>query len=154
MERYEKARDFVYREFQKIHNPVIHMDAFSHTNSVDVFSSLLAISRGINVEQAKICALFHDFAKYADNCKEKDHARLSSLHAHKYLTHSKDFSIADIDEICFAINAHSDKGKVDTPLAEVLKDADVWARFIENPEQDLSPERRKRLLAAAGDLQP
>lgn len=154
MQRYEDAKDYVYGEYQKILNPAIQREAFIHTASVDNFATLLAISRDVDVELAKIAALFHDFAKYADSCPVKDHARLSSLHAHKYLTSKKTFSIADIDEICYAINQHSDKLKTDGPLAEVLKDADVMARFVENPYIQMTPARQKRMLAAAADLQP
>lgn len=154
MKRYEEARNYVYGEYQKIFNPVIHQAAFTHTSSVDNFITLLAISRDVDVELAKICALFHDFAKFADNCPAKDHARLSSLHAHKYLVSTKTFSIADIDEICYAINQHSDKDRVDSPLAECLKDADVMARFVEDPLKEMSPSRKERMFAAVRDLQP
>lgn len=154
MTRYEKAKDYVYEQFSGIYNPAFQQAAFCHTNSVDNMITLLAIARGLDVELCKIAAIFHDYAKYADNCPYTEHARLSSLHAHKFLCSMKDISISDIDEICYAIDRHSDKKKADSPFCEALKDADVMARFVEDPLQEFSKDKRERLLKGFADLEP
>lgn len=107
MQRYEKARSYVYSRYSKIYNDTIHERAFTHTSSVDNFMTLLAISRSLPIEIAKIAALFHDYATFAHNCPSKDHARLSSLHAYHYLSETQEFSTNEIDEICYAIAQHS-----------------------------------------------
>ncbi len=153
MQRYEKARSYVYSRYSKIYNDTIHERAFTHTSSVDNFMTLLAISHSLPIEIAKIAALFHDYATFAHNCPSKDHARLSSLHAYHYLSETQEFSTNEIDEICYAIAQHSKKSEFsDDPLAEALKDADVFAEFVEEPHTKFDPVRSKRLLKAGRDL--
>ena len=152
MERYEEAKAWVYEEYGKIYNPVIRQEAYCHTSSVDNMATLLAIGRGVDIEQSKIAALFHDFAIFAANCPHRDHARLSSLYAHKYLIGTTEFTIEEIDEICHAIACHSSKDVEDEPLCEVLKDADVMARFVEDPHQSFPQVRQKRLLKGFEDI--
>ena len=41
----------------------------------------------------------------------------------------------------------------DSPLCELLKDADVLARFLENPDMELKGIRKQRLLDACADIQ-
>ncbi len=153
MDRYESARSYVYSKFARLYNPSLMEAAFTHTSSVDNFITLLAISRKIPLETAKIAALFHDFARFAENCPARDHARLSSLYAHRYLTDCRNFSTQEIDSICYAIADHSKKAEFSQDLlTEALKDADVLASFAENPETEFDPVRSKRLLAAGRDL--
>ena len=152
MQRYETVKDYIYGEYNKIYNPNLRTAAFTHTNSVDTCITMLAISRGINVECAKVAALFHDFAQFMDNCPHNQHAKLSSLHAHQYLEASKLFKIREIDDICFAIARHSEKKQFDSPMCEALKDADILADFLENPEMELTGIKKQRLLEACADL--
>ena len=151
--RYEKAKAFVYERFAKIHNEPLRIAAISHTAMVDSCVTLLAITRSISVEKAKIAALFHDYAQYIDNCAHSEHARLSSLHAHQYLSQSKEFKVYEIDDICFAIAQHSKKELFDSPLCELLKDADILARFLENPDKPPTGIKRQRLIDALADIQ-
>ena len=152
MERYEKVKDYVYGEFHKIYNPALQTLAYTHTNSVDTCITLLAVSRGLNVELAKIAALFHDYAQFVDNCPHSQHAKLSSVHAHKFLTSMQAFKVYEIDDICFAISQHSKKEQYDSPLCEVLKDADILADFLQNPYQEFTGIKKERLLEACADL--
>ncbi|TGY66844.1 HD domain-containing protein [Dubosiella muris] len=152
MERYNKVKDHVYGTYHKINNELLRTAAFLHTNSVDNCITLLAISRNLPVELAKIAALLHDFAQYAQNCPHKDHARLSSLYAHQYLEQSGLFKMREIDEIGYMIGQHSYKNHIDSPMCELLKDADVLARFLEDPYQTFSGAKKERLLNACADL--
>ncbi len=153
MNRYEAARTYVYSHFSKLYNPDLMESAYTHTSSVDNFITLVSLSRKLPLELAKIAALFHDFARYADNCPARDHARLSSLHAHKYLVSTGDFETSEIDDICYAIASHSKKSDFsDDPLAEALKDADVLAEFVQDPHTEFDPIRSKRLVQAGRDL--
>lgn len=152
MKRYERVKDHVYGQFNTIYNELLRTNAMVHTTTVDNCITLLAISRGINIEIAKICALLHDYSQYAENCGHADHARMSSIHAHNFLTASELFKISEIDEICYAISQHSKKSQYDSPLCEVLKDADVLAHFLEDPEQTFIGIKRERLLRACADL--
>ncbi|MGN1276902.1 MAG: HD domain-containing protein [Floccifex sp.] len=153
MQKYEVVKDYVYSQFAKISYEPLKTAAYTHTAMVDASITLLAISRNIRVERAKICALLHDYAQFVDNCPHDQHAKLSSLYAYKYLKSTELFKVNEIDDICFAIQMHSHKEQFDSPLCEVLKDADVLARFLENPEKKLSDIETKRLLKATSDIQ-
>lgn len=153
LERYEKVKDYVYSQYAKIYNENLKIAALTHTNSVDLTITLIAMARGTNLEKAKIAALFHDYAKYIDNCPDTQHAKLSSLHAYKYLKESGQFKTTEIDDITYAIRQHSNKESFDSPLCEALKDADVFARFLENPQAPLTGIKRQRLLNACADIQ-
>ena len=79
------------------------------------------MARGTNLERAKVAALFHDYAQFIDNCPHSQHAKLSSLHAYKYLKESGLFKTTEIDDITYAIRQHSKKESFDSPLCEALK---------------------------------
>lgn len=153
MRRYELVKDYVYSKFAEIQYEPLRIAAISHTASVDTCITFLAISRGIKPEKAKIAALFHDYAQFIDNCPHTQHAKLSSIYAHKYLSETKMFKVNEIDDICFAIGQHSKKEIYDSPLCELLKDADVLARFLENPDMELKGIRKQRLLDSCADIQ-
>ncbi len=153
LERYEKVKDYVYTQYAKIYNDNLKIAALTHTNGVDLAITLIAMARGTNLERAKVAALFHDYAKYIDNCPDNQHAKLSSLHAYKYLKESGLFKTTEIDDITYAIRQHSNKDSFDSPLCEALKDADVFARFMENPETPITGIKRQRLLNACADIQ-
>lgn len=153
LERYEKVKDYVYTQYAKIYNENLKIAALTHTNGVDLAITLIAMARGTNLERAKVAALFHDYAKYIDNCPDNQHAKLSSLHAYKYLKECGLFKTTEIDDITYAIRQHSNKDSFDSPLCEALKDADVFARFMENPENPITGIKRQRLLNACADIQ-
>ena len=152
MKKYEIVKDYVYSQYSKISYEPLKTAAYTHTAMVDASITLLAISRNIRIERAKICALFHDYAQYIDNCAHSEHARLSSLHAHQYLTQAKEFKVYEVDDICFAIAQHSKKEIFDSPLCELLKDADILARFLEDPNKPLTGIARQRLIDALADI--
>lgn len=153
MNRYEIVKDYVYSQYAKIQYEPLRIAAISHTSQVDVCVTFLSISRGIKPEKAKIAALLHDYAQYMDNCPHNKHASLSSIYAHKYLTETKMFKVNEIDDICFAIGQHSKKEIYDSPLCELLKDADILARFLENPNMELKGIKKQRVLDACADIQ-
>ena len=88
LERYEKVKEYVYSQYAKIHNEDLKVSALTHTASVDLSITFIAMARGTNLERAKVAALFHDYAQFIDNCPHSQHAKLSSLHAYKYLKES------------------------------------------------------------------
>ncbi|MGI6510846.1 MAG: HD domain-containing protein [Catenisphaera adipataccumulans] len=151
-DRYETVREYVYGEYSKIGSRAFRVAAITHTSAVDTCITLLAMSRNSKIEKAKIAALLHDFAQYTQNCAHSEHARLSSILAHKYLSSTHLFKVYEIDDICYAIAQHSHKESYDSPLCELLKDADIMARFLENPNMELTGIKKQRLLDACADL--
>lgn len=153
MHRYQVVKEYVYDQFANIYNNTLKINALTHTATVDSCITFLAIARGQKTERAKIAALFHDFAQYIDNCPRDEHAKLSSLHAHNYLVSTNLFSTIEVDDICYAISQHSCKNIVDSPLCELLKDADILARFLEDPKHPFNKIEKQRLLNACADIQ-
>ena len=153
LERYEKVKEYVYGQYAKIYNEDLKIAALTHTANVDLSITFIAMARGTNLERAKVAALFHDYAQFIDNCPHSQHAKSSSLHAYKYLKECGLFKTTEIDDITYAIRQHSKKESFDSPLCEALKDEDVLARFLENPEKPLVGMKRQRLLNACADIQ-
>ena len=122
LERYEKVKEYVYSQYAKIYNEDLKVAALTHTASVDLSITFIAMARGTNLERAKVAALFHDYAQFVDNCPHSQHAKLSSLHAYKYLKECGLFKTTEIDDITYAIRQHSKKESFDSPLCEALKD--------------------------------
>lgn len=152
MERYEKAKNYVYAQYSKITYEPLRTAAYTHTAMVDASITLIAMARNIRLERAKISAVFHDYAQFVDNCPHNTHAQLSSTYCHNYLESTNEFQRVEIDDICFAISEHSKKDKYDSPLCEALKDADVLARFLENPDIKLTGVKKERLLKTCQDI--
>ena len=116
LERYEKVKEYVYGQYAKIYNEDLKIAALTHTASVDLSITFIAMARGTNLERAKVAALFHDYAQFVDNCPHSQHAKLSSLHAYKYLKECGLFKTTEIDDITYAIRQHSKKESFDSPL--------------------------------------
>lgn len=152
MERYEKVKSYVYSKYAKIAYEPIRTAAYTHTAMVDASITLIAMARNIRLERAKIAAIFHDFAQFVDNCPHARHAELSSIYCHNYLESTNEFQMIEIDDICFAISQHSKKDEYDNALCEALKDADIMARFLENPDKELTGVKKDRLLKACQDI--
>ena len=60
LERYEKVKEYVYGQYAKIYNEDLKIAALTHTASVDLSITFIAMARGTNLERAKVAALFHD----------------------------------------------------------------------------------------------
>lgn len=143
-ERYEKIHDLIVEEFQTIYNHTLRTYAIEHTSMVDAYITLIASSRGLDVELAKVCAVLHDYFKFTRNMP-LEHALKGSKIARTVLTDSKLFSPDEINMVVHAIQEHSNKDQQSEQLDEALKDADVLASWSENPAQPLSPVRQSRL---------
>ncbi len=134
MERYEKVKKDIFNSFIKIYNPQLRQMAIEHTLAVDTCISILCLFEPYDMECARIAALLHDYCQYVDNCKHSEHARLSSEFANNYLLQTNLFSQSEIDTIVQAIKVHSNKSEIDDPFDELLKDADAWARSLNDPQ--------------------
>lgn len=153
MDRYQPLADQVFLEYSQLYHTSMRIMAISHTTSVIQWITALAISRHHSVELARIAALFHDYASYTQNCGHEQHAKFSSLLAVQFLEKTGQFKQYEIDNIAFAIRVHSKKDQEDSPFCELLKDADLLASYMEDPDQPLTPSQSRRLLHALQSLQ-
>jgi HD superfamily phosphodiesterase len=152
MSRYIAARDYVYTKFNQIYNENFRQAAFIHVVGVDTMAALIASSRNLNVELAKIAAVFHDYSSFVENVPHDDHAFKSMLACQQWMKESNLFEPEEIDEVCFAIEQHSRKQTFDSPLAECLKDADIMAHFTENPCYPYGGIKKQRIMDAMSDI--
>ena len=53
LERYEKVKEYVYSQYAKIYNEELKVAALTHTASVDLSITFIAMARGTNLERAK-----------------------------------------------------------------------------------------------------
>lgn len=152
MDRVQIVSDYVYSKLNSIYNDNLRLQALQHTNGVDTICALLALVRGQNVELAKIAGMFHDYSSFVDNVPHSQHSKVSALKAQTFMRRCGCFSSEEIDEVSFAIMQHSLKAQFDTPLAEILKDADIMAHFLQEPSRNYTGIKKQRLLDACAEL--
>lgn len=144
MNRLEKIRSIVNNILMKQLNLEERHCGYVHLNSVASNCSLLALKRGLNMELCAIAGMLHDIYRYkSGSCSE--HARLSSLEARKIMNEMKKFNDEEINIICTSISKHSNKQDIDEFYDEVLKDADVLAHYLNNPNFSVDDSEKNRL---------
>ena len=152
MDRMEAVRDVVDGILRDMPDGEERKFAYIHLYGVAQAAALIAKKRGENEELAVVAAMLHDIYSYK-NAYTPDHAHKGAVIARAILNELKIFSIEEINLICSAIYRHSDKGTIDSPFDEVLKDADAMQHILYNPlfavrEQEL--ERFYHLKAEFG----
>ena len=118
-------------------------NAAAHLHAVSLAAALIAKKRGENEELAAMAGLLHDLYAYKSGSYD-DHARRGAAYAEKLLVKWKLTEPAETKAICEAIQHHSDKEKMDAPLDEVLKDADVLHHTLDDPTKAVKEHERAR----------
>lgn len=148
MDRITCVQLYVNRLLDTITDSEEHRIAAVHLYGVAGNAALLALHRGLSAELATVAGLLHDISTYATG-ESKNHAGRSAAMARTCMKGSGQFTQEEMDAICSAIAHHSDKDKVQVPLDEVLKDADVLHHCLHNPTQppnEKEAQRYTRLL--------
>jgi HD superfamily phosphodiesterase len=148
MDRITCVQLYVNRLLDTITDAAEHRTAGVHLYGVAGNAALLALRRGLDPELASISGLLHDISTYATG-ESKNHAGRSAAMARTCMKGSGQFTQEEMDDICSAIAHHSDKDKVQSPLDEVLKDADVLHHCLHNPAKaphEKEASRYARLL--------
>lgn len=152
MQRYQQLKSQILSSYCSIKQSTLREEAITHTLSVIDMSLLLAHHRQLNDEWSACAALLHDLSIYLYNTGHLGHAQKSAQYAQPFLTESG-FQQEEIDVILQAIANHSRKDQRDDPYSEVLKDADLLARSLQEgtiPQQEV---RRIRLIRLYKELQ-
>jgi uncharacterized protein len=147
MDRLEKLREKVDALLRQQSDPVERRCGFVHLYGVSGLCVLLAASRGLDVELCATAGMLHDLSTY-ETGDPTDHARHSASRAQELLAETDGFSPGEIGLIAEAIRAHSAKDRVDGPLAELLKDADVLHHYLYNPSLHENWEKNAARLSA------
>ena len=129
MGRLKELRKYVESELNKMVDADRRNSAIVHLYGVSLAATMIAKKRGLDPEIASMAAMLHDMHAYKTGSYD-DHAHLGADLAREILGELKLTDETETDIICSAIYHHDDKLVVDklvtdSPMDEVLKDADV-----------------------------
>jgi len=124
MGRLKDLRKYVDDELNKMEDACKRNSAVAHLYGVSLAAAMIAKKRGLDPELSSMAAMLHDLYAYKNGSYE-DHEHKGAELAGNILRELKLTDEAETDLICSAIYHHGDKLAVDSPMDEILKDADV-----------------------------
>ena len=143
MSRIKDLQKRVHKELETMKNSDHYAKAVSHLHGVSLAAVIIAKRRGVDPELAAMAGLLHDVYAYKAGSYD-DHAHLGSDYARKLLKKMELTTAEETDLICSAIWHHSDKDVCDSPLDEVLKDADVLHHTLDDPVREVKEHEKER----------
>lgn len=141
MKRYEQLKDIFYQNIEDKCHGIYKQKAYFHSLQVCTLAKQIALKENLNLELAAVIGLFHDYASFI-NHSSFNHAYMSAQMLEKYLI---EFSEEETQIILTSIQNHSDKDKIHDEYSEMIKDADVLAQYLEEPDMIMKPENKTRL---------
>ena len=151
MDRLEKVRAVVDEILRSQPDLEEQRSGWVHLYGVCLAATLLAPKRGLDMELCAVAAMLHDISSYQYNDPTDHHLR-SAEEAQQILEGMGAFSAGEIEQVRSMIRSHRAKGRVDGPLEELLKDADVLQHYFYNPELDPIPKEIPRLRSILNEL--
>ena len=139
MSRLKELRKYVDRELNCMEDADKRTSAIVHLYGVSLAAAIIAKKRRENAELAQMAAMLHDLYAYKSGSYD-DHAHKGAELAREILGELKLTDETETDIICSAIYHHADKHVIDSPMDEVLKDADV----VHHCMNDLSKEVKEK----------
>jgi len=146
MGRLKDLREIVDAELNKMENPGKRISAANHLYGVSLAATMIARKRGLDPELAAMAAMLHDLHAYRTGSYD-DHAHKGAELARSILTELGQTDDAETDLICSAIYHHDDKLVVDSPMDEVLKDADVIHHCMNDLSKAVKDKEKARFTA-------
>ena len=117
--------------------------AIAHLHGVSLAAVMIAKKRGENPEIAAMAGLLHDLYAYKSGSYD-DHAHKGADYAREVLDDLGITTGEETDIICSAIWHHDSKDRVDSPMDEVLKDADVIHHSLGDPTKEVKEHEKAR----------
>ena len=117
--------------------------AIAHLHGVSLAAVVIAKKRGDNLELAAMAGLLHDLYAYKSGSYD-DHAHKGADYAGEVLKDLGITSKEETDIVCFAIWHHDSKAEIDSPMDEVLKDADVIHHSLGDPTKEVKEHEKER----------
>ena len=145
MGRLKELRKYVDAQINEMTDADKRTSAIAHLYGVSLAATMIAKKRGLDPEIASMAAMLHDLHAYKTGSYD-DHAHLGADLAREILSELK---LTDEDEtelICSAIYHHDDKLVTDSPMDEVLKDADVIHHCMNDLSKDIKEKEQARYL--------
>lgn len=143
MNRYEQLKELFYQTIEEKCFGMYKQKAYFHSIQVCTLCQIYAKERHLDVEIASIIGLFHDYSQFI-NHNSFNHAFISSEMIAKILN-NYDFTDEEKNMIITAIRLHSDKHKIDDSYSELIKDADIMAKYYEDPHFIFKGIENKRI---------
>ena len=147
MSRLKELREIVNRMLRE---NILDADkpegAYAHLYGVSLAATVIAEKRGENQELASMAGMLHDIYAYVNGTYD-DHAHQGARMAREILQNSGLTDPEETEAICTAIYHHDDKLAIDSPLAEVLKDADVVHHTMNDMDKPVKEKERARYRA-------
>ena len=143
MSRLKELRKYVDAELNKMEDEEKRNSAIVHLYGVSLAATMIAKKRGLNWEIASMAAMLHDLYAYKTGSYD-DHAHKGAELAGEILKELKLTDESETEMICSAIYHHDDKLVTDSPMDEVLKDADVIHHCMNDMSKDIKEKEQAR----------
>ncbi|MBQ8092155.1 MAG: HD domain-containing protein [Clostridia bacterium] len=151
MDKAKCIEQFVNAVFLAIDDDKWKLRAISHSHAVSRFAVMLARRRGEDAELASIAGFLHDLYAY-EKKSYTDHAHLGAERAAVLLKNLNILSESERMIVCSAIRNHDDLDRIDSPMDEILKDADPLDNALDKAADTLKPYERERLTSIYREL--
>ena len=151
MSRLKELQTFVDGELNKMPEEK-RVSAAAHLYGVSLSATILAKKRGLDAELAAMAGMLHDLHAYKSGSYD-DHAHLGAELAKEVLEKLALTSPAENEIIRSAIYHHDDKLLEDSPMDELLKDADVIDHCFKDASKPVKEKEQKRYEALCKELE-
>lgn len=146
MGRLKELRRIVDEKLLQVEDTDKRTSATVHLYGVSLAAVMIAEKRGLDSELAAMGGMLHDMHAYLSG-SYKDHAHLGAELARSILAELGQTTPEETDVICSMIWHHDDKEVVDSPMDEVLKDADVVHHCFNDLDKPVKKKEQKRFHA-------
>jgi predicted hydrolase (HD superfamily) len=143
MGRLKELRKYVDSELNKIEDADKRNSAIVHLYGVSLAATMIAKKRGLDTELASMAAMLHDLYAYKSGGYD-DHAHKGAELARQILGELGLTDKTETETICSAIYHHDDKLVVDSPMDEVLKDADAIHHCMNDLSKPIKDKEKAR----------
>ena len=143
MSRVKDLQKYVHKVLKGMDDNQKRAAAIAHLHGVSLAAVMIAKKRGENAELAAMSGLLHDLYAYKSGSYE-DHAHKGAEYARGILDELDITTREETDIICSAIRHHDSKDKIDAPMDEVLKDADVIHHSLGDPIKEVKEHEKTR----------
>ena len=151
MGRLKELKKYVNKRLSEMKDPDDMLKAAGHLYGVSMSAELIAQKRGLDTELAGMAGMLHDLYAYESGSYD-DHAHLGADLARKILGKLELTTPEETDIICAAIYHHDDKAAIDSPMDELLKDADVIDHCFKDASKPVKEKEQKRYDALCKEL--
>lgn len=143
MSRLKELRKIVDVQINEMDDADKHTSAIAHLYGVSLAATMIAKKRGLDPEIASMAAMLHDLHAYKTGSYD-DHAHKGADLAREILGELNLTNESETDMICSAIYHHDDKLVTDSPMDEVLKDADVIHHCMNDMSKAIKEKEQAR----------